>query len=690
MRLVLLALVAAWLLHPFATSRQIGAGDALWYANMLADFCLQWREGIFPVFVGQTEYAFNGAVYPLRVAPLYQHLGGILDLLTGRQLGWFALQHLCVIVAGVAGIFSCYFSLTALAPRHRWTAAALATLYLSCPGLLGTVYTQDLYMTWMTVPFAPLAVYGMLRPFERDTLVTQVILAAALAALWLAHSPVALWMTLLATLIQGLRLLSLHRTAAAWRHALLGAVVFVALAHYPFVSVAALQVPGAASTVTAGLQQSERISKVVREVFPAVLLPLSKSARALSDLQLGYGLWLIALLSAIALILERSLALAAVLGGCVILLVLVLPVPGNEWLWAHLPEQIKRITFYWPMHRFYLLLAALLAGAGQLAWSKSQERFGATIRPVGAIIVVVACVWSLLESRQFVSAGHERTVANDAHFSQRPENRLLMNHSYGLFSALPAYFSNGVVNPRSEVRLLDPITKSVRENVTTMREFQPLRGRPDDNPGILKFEPVMRLQPNHSYELRFNFRRRTYIGILQFSGRGLFREYALPASGESLAFGSTPGHAHHLVLWTTLPEGDEVTVRFIPTSPGETPMDYADFGDYTFQEISSETRAVQVASLLPLRVSVETPAPALLETPRMFQPGYYALLNGSPADVAVSPRGLVVFLLPKGTHSVEVGFRGPFSLRAAYWVALAAWSSLIVGAFFFGWRRIRN
>ena len=89
-RVTLLGLVAAWLLHPFATNRQIGAGDALWYANMLADFCLQWRGGVFPVFAGQTEFAFNGAVYPLRVAPLYQHLGGVLDLLTGRQLGWFA------------------------------------------------------------------------------------------------------------------------------------------------------------------------------------------------------------------------------------------------------------------------------------------------------------------------------------------------------------------------------------------------------------------------------------------------------------------------------------------------------------------------------------------------------------------------------------------------------------------------
>jgi hypothetical protein len=90
---------------------------------MLADFVTQLRAGVFPVFIGQTDYAFNGAVYPLRVAPFYQHLAGVLDLLTGRQLGIFALQHLCVLVVGYAGIFSSYLALNALAPGQRWSAA---------------------------------------------------------------------------------------------------------------------------------------------------------------------------------------------------------------------------------------------------------------------------------------------------------------------------------------------------------------------------------------------------------------------------------------------------------------------------------------------------------------------------------------------------------------------------------------
>jgi len=279
--------------HPFATTNQVGAGDALWYANMLADFVLQLRAGVFPVFVGQTDFAFNGAVYPLRVAPLYQHLAGFIDLVTGRQLGFFALQHLCVLAIGYAGIFSCYFSLTRIDGGHRWPAAALAILYLGCPGLLGTIYTQDQYMTWMTVPFVPLALLGLVKTFTTDSLAAHVTQAAALAALWLAHAPVALWLTLIVAGLQLLRLIFLNRNKTAWLRAVAGGSVFVVLGHYPFASVATIQLPGAVSAVTGALPRAELIPQNLRDAFPAALLPLSDRARALGDLQLGYSLALL-------------------------------------------------------------------------------------------------------------------------------------------------------------------------------------------------------------------------------------------------------------------------------------------------------------------------------------------------------------------------------------------------------------
>lgn len=701
-RILVLLCVAAWLLHPFATSRQVGAGDALWYANMLADFCLQLRSGIFPVFVGQTEFAFNGAVYPLRVAPLYQHLGGFLDFITGRQLSWFTLQHLCVIVCGVAGILSCYFTLTALARERRWEAVAFATLYLSCPGVLGTIYTQDLYMTWMTVPFAPLAVFGIVRTFQRDNLASQLWLAAPLAGLWLAHSPIALWFSLIAFATQCIRLLAVHRTVAAWKRAAIGVAFFLALGSYPFVSVAALKIPGTASAVTAGLAQQERITNVIREVFPAVLLPLSEHARALSDLQLGYGLWLVLCASSIAAVWSARLELRLLVAACLLILALLLPVPAlTDWLWGHLPEQIKRITFYWPMHRFYLVLAALLAVAGQLALAARSAEKGkdapvsppfSTLPFTFTLALVLACTWSLWESRQFVRAGSDRSASiADTLRRQRPENLLLMNHAYGLFSKLPERFSNGVVDPRAEVRLLargtlTPMASTAGQVVASGR----LTGTTDANPGILNLQPSLRLAPGKRYELEFAWEVRAYQGVLQFVGRDLFREYALPASGERLSFGATPPHSNRVSLWSSGKEGDDVIVRFIPTTPGSKSDDFAQFSGFSLIEIDPAAGQLEVESLVPLRAKTRSAVSAWLETPRMALPGYVAKVDGRDAELDRSPDGLVRVALPPGMHTVTLSFVGPLRLRIAYWGMLAAWFALAGWVAASGLRRIRN
>ncbi len=692
-RILALLGVAAWLLHPFATTRQVGAGDALWYANMLADFVTQLRSGVFPVFVGQTEFAFNGAVYPLRVAPLYQHLAGVIDLLTGRQLGWFALQHATVLVCGVAGIFSCYFSLCAVANTRRWEAVAFATLYLSCPGLLGTIYTQDLYMTWMTVPFAPLAVYGMVRTFERDDLVAQLWLAAPLAALWLAHSPIALWFTLIAFGTQCVRLLAVHRTVAAWKRAALGAAVFAALGSYPFVSVAALQIPGTASAVTAGLAQQERITNVIREVFPAVLFPLSDHARALSDLQLGYALWLVLLVSLVGAVWTSRIELRLLLVACALLLVLLMPVPGlTDWLWVHLPEQIKRITFYWPMHRFYLVAAAVLAIAGQLTFANHSKR---SLRLHQTLMIGLACgcAWSLWESRQFIRAAADRTAtAAETARRQCPENLLLMNHAYGLFAALPARFSNGVVDPRAETRLfargaLTPVPAPVYRTVQSGRFI----GTPDANPGILNLAPMLRLEPGKRYELEFDWANREYRGVLQFVGRELFREYTLPASGERLAFGAGAPYSRTVSLWSTAPTGDEITVRFIPTGFGEKPANFSPFARFALNEITSATSPVNVTSLLPWEATAHTTFDAWLETPRMAVPGYRASVDGLAADVTRSTDGLLRIAIPPGNHTVTLSFLGTPSLRFSYWGMLVAWTTLAGAALvIFGKRQLKN
>ncbi len=691
-RLFLLGAVATWLLHPFATHRQVGAGDALWYANMLADFILQLRAGIFPVFVGQTDFAFNGAVYPLRVAPLYQHLAGFLDLITGRQLSFFTLQHLCVIVMGYAGIFTCYFSLCRIAESYRWSAAGLAILYLSCPGLLGTIYTQDQYMTWMTLPFVPLTVLGLGKAFTDDSLSAQIILAAALAALWLAHAPIALWLTLIACTLQFFRLIALHRTGAAWRRVAIGSGVFVVLAHYPFVSVATLQMQGIAASVSGALPRSELITIHIRDAFPAALFPLSDHARNLSDLQLGYGLWVLLAAATIGWLLNRrSWALGGLISVAAALVVLLIPFPGNTWLWAHLPEQLTRITYYWPMQRFYLILAGLLTAAAQIALYSTLTRTP-RLKSITTALLIAACCWSLWESRQFVSAGRERTASESITTQNlRPENRLLMNHAYGLFSKKPAYFSNGVMDAQAESRLLS--AEGGRELPTmsgkTVQDGW-LTGILDANPGILNLAPILRLDPGNLYDLRLSFSGHEYRGILQIIGRSFFREYILPSSGELLSFGSTHSSSNRLPLWSSDPTGDYVTLRFIPTSHGVKPIAFAEFGRYTLSRVDPATATIALHSLMPYRATVRSPTAARLETPRMAMPGYRATLDGQPVPVERSTEGLVTIPVPSGEHAVDVTYTAPLVLRISYWLSIAAWTAFAAVVTWLGIRSLRR
>jgi hypothetical protein len=690
-RLAVLAAAAFWLLHPFATSRMYGAGDALWYANMLADFVIQLRHGIFPIFVGQTEFAFNGAVYPLRVAPLYQHLAGIIDLLTGRSLGFIALQHATVIVCGVAGLLASYGTLCRIAPERRWSAVGFAILYLSCPGLLGTIYTQDLYMTWMTVPLAPLAVYGIVRTFRKDDVASQVWLSAPLAALWWAHAPIALWFTLIAAASQAYRIARADAPVASLKRAFIGAAVFGVLAQYPFVSVACIKTPGASSPVVGSLDHPEKLMGFVREVFPANLKPLTSHAQALSDLQLGYALWAVLLLSLASLTVRRSRDVAILGTASVALLILLFPIPGiTAFLWDHVPATVVRITYYWPMQRFYLILAALLAGAGQLVLSKAPEK-GSRLRKVLPVVLALGCLWSLFESRQFLLAAQDR--ARDRATTEKlqlSENILLMDHAYGLFANVPAYFTNGVVAPWSQFRLLKPDSQEpLPANRGTPLAQGRLTGTVDANPGILDLSPTFRLEPGHRYELDLDFALPSTPGILQVTGALMSREYPLPDAGASKAFGSGEHRPHELDLWTSGTEPEDVQLRFIPLTPGSHTADYISFGHFRLWDVTSLHRAVNVTGLLPLTLTADSAAPGLLETPRVSMPGYRAMIDGNPAKAVTSPEGLVAVPLPAGQHRVDLAYVGPLSLRLSYWIAVLAWT-FVLGAATVQFLRVRS
>lgn len=237
--------------RPYLSPVFFGGMDATSYAYGMSDALAQVRAGIFPVFVGQSEFMFEGVIHPIRTAPYHHYLGILLDALTGRSLEPVAIEHLTIVITAVLGALMAYVCLAGLAPRRRWTAWFAAMIYVGAPALAGFIYTEEMYMTFMAFGWLPLVLYANVRLIRADDWRDGKLLAAGLTVLWLCHPPVGLWATLLSGLLQGTRL-----ALAGSRRSLLRAgaaiLLFAGLSLYYFWSMAEIAAGNPASVVARG------------------------------------------------------------------------------------------------------------------------------------------------------------------------------------------------------------------------------------------------------------------------------------------------------------------------------------------------------------------------------------------------------------------------------------------------------
>jgi hypothetical protein len=343
------------------------------------------------------------------------------------------------------------------------------------------------------------------------------------------------------------------------------------------------------------------------------------------------------------------------------------------------------MTLYWPMQRFYILIAAtIIVSAQRLLGDVASE--GRFFRPMLFVGLLTGVLWSLHEDSKLIrkSLAQSGTVEASRDLSLT-ENVAVQRHTYGLFTRRPVYFSHGVVDPNMESHLLDSFDgRIIASDYDLAKSAVPhvnFQGSLDRNPGILDLDPPITLQPNQRYLLNFDFAHRNTLGVLQMTGEHFYREYSLPQSGESRAFGSGPYNEKSVTLWTSLSTPETVRLRFIPTGENAKPMDYMPLAKFELQAIDLASLPIQVESLIPFRATVRSPRAALLETPRMFVPGYAAFVNGQSVDVRKSGEGLVEFLVPAGKSQVELRFIGPFALRMAFWLSAIGWVLVVIWLF---------
>jgi hypothetical protein len=691
-RCLFLLATVLWLMRGFERLNVHRGADALWYGMNLADMVEQVRSGIFPVYVGQSIYQFDGAVSPLRVAPAFHYIGALLDTLTLRGLSTFELLNLLVTLVALAATFSSYLGLVALMPGRRWLAAGLAALFISCPGVLGISYNADLYMSWTTLPFVPLVWFATIRSFQdRGDRGTLMLLGAALGLCWWGHSPIALWSTFFAGAAQVVRLIAEWRRGINWGSLLVGGLTFTAVAAYPLGSVLFFPAEPHAHVELFQEATPNNIVYFLEQVSPDAFLPLSANGRSLSDFQLGFALWAVLIF---LLWTQRSSlkpVSAVPLASAVLLALLLIPIPGVDMrIWGLVPGFVRDVTGNWPMSRLYLpMAAATVFGAAafvSLGLGEPPRR-----RHVLAVLVAVGCVWSFSEADKFAEGSKEPIIPSDnAVDLLRPENVQLTRYSYGMFTDRPSTFTHGVADPELENHLItgDMSTRVAANTDSAMAEGRVVasgdfRWGSDNLADHADLNQALSIEPGKSYLLKFDFADPDRIhGVLQVSGPHFFREYGLPAHGGKRAFGAGGEHAKAFPVWTTAgPETLEV--RFYPETPKPRGEAGPSVGHAELLSYDPAALPVRVESWMPYRAEVQSPVSAWLETPRMFQPGYSAWVDGKPAAVRKSQDLLVAVEVPAGKSSVTLSYVAPAGLRFLFGLSMFS----ILGATAFGTTR---
>jgi hypothetical protein len=151
------------------------------------------------------------------------------------------------------------------------------------------------------------------------------------------------------------------------------------------------------------------------------------------------------------------------------------------------------------------------------------------------------------------------------------------------------------------------------------------------------------------------------------------RAYVLPSAGDAKGFGTAPGQEKSLTLWTSRTDAPEtVHLDYIREQDGTVASVPESLGRIRLTPLDPTTLPVSVTSLLPLRMNVRAPGPgsSLLETFRVYIPGWSAKINGKETAVQRSPEGLLAIEVPAGESEVEVIYKGPLLLRFTFWLSL--------------------
>lgn len=659
--LLVLTVLALLTVRPYWGDPLVGGGDSYFYGLQVADAVTQLRAGVLPLFAGQSDYAFNGNINSLRTAPYFTHFAGLLDLLTLRQLSFVRLMNLTIVASALLAAWFAYLAAREATGRRRLASALLAAGYVASPALLAPLFSNDMVATYLTAPWLILCWHGLAGILHsEDDGRSQLLAAGSLGLLWLAHSPIAGWMSLAWALVLFLRLLLNGGQAGQWRRHISAGLLLACLVGYTFVSVAQLEFRPPPTV------RYEGFAFAWPDLREALQEELKSHLGKPSQLPIRLG-WSHLLLGAFAMGLFAwrrrwgGLIMVGLLAG---FLPYLWPVPVlSKLFWQLVPDQLLMLSI-WTNQRLCPLLAAgtVIAAAWALRPAPGGRRPAETIVvPLLALLLAgnFADTFLVLLRRPLAQLS---PAAQAVRFS--PQNLELTRYSYLMFERTPGYFTNGWTDPEFESRLFDA-NLELHDHAAAILAAAGPGGMTPIQPGA-----TVPVSGPADYLLQFAFTDPAASGALIIEGAGISRTYALPSSGEAQAFGAAPSNAKTIPLRVTAPGSHLLSVS--STVPGVS---------VRVIPFPRDALPVRLKGQTPYTASVQAPGAGFLETPRVFLRGYAATVNGRDTPVQRSANNLVMVPVPAGKSTVVVTYPGPLSLHLAWLVsfaALAAWPWLLV------------
>ena len=429
-------------------------------------------------------------------------------------------------------------------------------------------------------------------------------------------------------------------------------------------------------------------------IHPRFLHPISPLAIELGDIQVGYTLWALLLSGAVVTLWTRSREIQVVSLTGLLVGALVVPAPKvTSFLITVMPDQIYYTVGInlWLRVIPLVALCALFAG-GTVVMALDLRGWRRTVPAL--LLLTAALTWNARELEKFIGRAHAATNSlTHTQDVQRTENTQLYSYAYDLLPK-PGYFTTGVIDYHLESRLLRPRDLSVipdpifsrppAQTVTLDTSIDPKSG-----PLWLYMTPKLKVAPGERQAWVFEFGNKPYQGnILLRNLTGFYRTYQMPAAAVSAkGFGYEPGHSKMLAVWNSTTREEEVEMVFLRN---EVPAGDPEFGPFARMSVfpyrPDELRIKTVHLIPDYEVAVSTDEAVMLETPRVFTPGYSARVDGHAAAISRSPDGLVMIPLAPGTHRVRLAFQGSVGLRMALGVSVLAWCGIL---WTLVWPRIR-